>query len=45
MTDWSTADPTEMSLSMWGVARGEYTFDRGRSFIGEEGVGGTVDLS
>lgn len=34
-----------MPLGMWGMAWSEYTFDGAGSFIWEEGVGGTVDLS
>ena len=33
-----------MPLSMWGTMWSEYTFDRARSFVWEEGVRGTVDL-
>ena len=45
MTNRSAAESAEMSLGMWGVARGEYTLDGARGFIWEESVGGTVDLS
>lgn len=45
MADRSTAESTEMPLSMWGVIWSEDTSDGAGSFVLEESVGGTLDLS